>query len=254
MSLELEASKPVERVSDTPGEIASQVATVLVVDDDPHIREVVSFALRKEGYTTQEAGDGKQALRVFEAQPPDLIVLDIMMPELDGTELCRQVRKVSSVPIVFLTSKDEEIDRIVGLEIGADDYVSKPFSPRELVARVKAVLRRFGPDANPAADGSAPTRLEHGRLKVDLETHQAHWGELELDLTVTEFGILRTLIERPGRVYSRDQLMDRAYPGRRVVSDRTIDSHVRRLRAKLRAAGIDPVQTVHGVGYRLGPL
>jgi two-component system OmpR family response regulator len=225
------------------------VQTILVADDDPHIREVIVYALGRAGFRTIEAADGRQALACFEAEHPDLIVLDILMPELDGTEVCRDIRRRSSVPILFLSSKDEEVERVVGLEIGADDYVTKPFSPRELVARVRAVLRR----SSTSSQASPPPRreLRHGELRLDLEQHRCWWGERELELTATELGILRTLLGHPGKVYSRNELMDGAYREETNVSDRTIDSHVRRVRAKLRAVGGDPVETVHGVGYRI---
>ncbi|MEC9365128.1 MAG: response regulator transcription factor [Sinimarinibacterium flocculans] len=222
---------------------------ILVVDDDANIREVVCFALAKAGYATTTAADGEQALARFVAERPDLVVLDILMPELDGTEVCRRLRadpRNAGVPIIFLSSKDDEIDRILGLELGGDDYMAKPFSPRELVARVRARLRR------PAAD-AAPALLQHGRLRLDPEQYKAWWDERELVLTLTEFGILRTLITRPGRVCTRDHLMNEAYALHRIVSDRTIDSHLRRVRAKLGEIGADPIETVHGVGYKLGP-
>jgi two-component system OmpR family response regulator len=226
---------------------------VLVVDDDRHIRDVVAFALRKEGIVVAEAGDGAAALAAVEREQPDLVVLDILMPEMDGTDVCRRLRLNSSIPIIFLSSKDDEVDRIVGLELGGDDYVTKPFSPRELVARVKAVLRRRdGPSAAPPEADPKPHRtLRHGALVLDLDAHVATWDGKVVDLTATEFAMLRTLAERPGTVYSRDSLMERGYVDRRYVSDRTIDSHVRRIRAKLAAAGGAPIETVHGVGYKL---
>ena len=220
---------------------------ILIVDDDPHIREVLRFALAREGFTVDEAENGAQALERFEQAPPDLVVLDVLMPELDGTEVCRRLRQRHTTPIVFLTSRDDEVDRILGLELGGDDYVTKPFSVRELVARVRAILRR---GRVPSGGGDQP--LVHGRLRLDPERFQGWWDGRELVLTVTEFGILRTLLRRPGKVFSRDELMSAAYDFHNVVSDRTIDSHVRRLRAKLAAAGGDPIETVHGVGYKLG--
>jgi two-component system OmpR family response regulator len=231
---------------------------VLIVDDDPHIREVVRFALQKAGYHTVEAADGRAALARFTETRPDLVVLDILMPELDGTEVCRQIRAQSRVPIVFLSSRDEEVDRIVGLELGGDDYLTKPFSPRELVARVRAVLRRTVPpppgEEPGAGEASRPTgQVTHGQLTLDLDRFVARWGEAEVVLTVTEFGLLRTLMRYPGKVYSRDELMAHAYEGLHVVTDRTIDSHVRRVRRKFAQAGAaDLIETVHGVGYRLG--
>ncbi|HUS24816.1 MAG TPA: response regulator transcription factor [Candidatus Binatia bacterium] len=223
---------------------------ILVVDDDANIREVVCFALQKAGYATVTAENGQQALQRCAAEHPDLVVLDILMPELDGTEVCRRLRadpRQRQVPIIFLSSKDDEVDRIVGLELGGDDYVGKPFSPRELVARVKARLR-------PAAGGEAPAkRLQHGRLGLDPEQYKAFWDEREIVLTLTEFGILRTLLDRPGKVCTRDHLMNQAYELHKIVSDRTIDSHVRRVRSKFTALGADPIETVHGIGYKLGP-
>lgn len=224
---------------------------ILVVDDDPGIRDVVCFALQKAGYVTAVAADGAQALARFASDRPALVVLDILMPELDGVEVCRRLRadpQGRATPIIFLSSKDDEIDRIVGLEVGGDDYVAKPFSPRELVARVRAILRRIS--APP--DRAAPP-LKHGRLSLDAEAYKAYWDGREIVLTLTEFGILRTLLRRPGRVCTRDALMNEAYELHRIVSDRTIDSHVRRVRAKLAALGADPIETVHGVGYQLGP-
>lgn len=224
--------------------------TILIVDDDAHIRDVIDFALQKAGFATVNAENGEQALARFQTHPPDLVVLDIVMPELDGTEVCKALRRFSSVPIVFLSSRDDEVDRILGLELGGDDYVTKPFSPRELVARIKAILRRGKVDAPEATAGH---RLEHGRLRLDLDRYTAFWQEQEVVLTLTEFGILRTLLTHPGRVCSREQLMDGSYQDYRVVSDRTIDSHVRRVRAKFKALGADPIDTLHGIGYRLGP-
>lgn len=224
---------------------------ILVVDDDSSIREVVCFALRKAGFATLTAENGLQAIERFETERPDLIVLDILMPELEGTEVCRRIRaseRGRTTPIIFLSSRDDEVDRIVGLELGGDDYLSKPFSPRELVARVRAILRRAQstPEATPAP------RLRHGRLALDAEQYKAFWDEQELVLTLTEFGILRTLLTRPGKVCRREHLMDQAYELHKIVSDRTIDSHVRRVRAKFAALGADPIETVHGIGYKLG--
>ncbi|MFZ5480867.1 MAG: response regulator transcription factor [Myxococcota bacterium] len=219
---------------------------ILVVDDDPHLREVVRYALARQGYAVSEAADGVAALRAQAASPADLVVLDIVMPEMDGIETCRQLRAKSRVPIVFLSSRDEELDRVLGLELGADDYVTKPFSTRELVARVKAVLRRATPDPAPAS----PV-LSAGTVRLDLEAHRAYVGEAEIELTVTEFAILRVLVQRPGRAFTRDDLVNHAYGEHHHISERTLDSHIRRIRQKLRDEGIDPVETVHGLGYRL---
>jgi two-component system, OmpR family, response regulator len=223
------------------------MAKILLIDDDSGIRDVVRFALVREGFAVIEAEDGAQGLALAERETPDLIVLDIMMPELDGTEVCRRLRRTSRVPIIFLSSRDEEIDRVLGLELGGDDYVSKPFSPRELVARVKAVLRRMSTE-KPRPENA---ELRHGKLRLDLEGFRAFWGEDEVVLTVTEFALLRTLTERPGKVFSRDALMDGTYALDHYVSDRTVDSHIRRVRAKFQAIGGVPVETMHGLGYRL---
>jgi two-component system OmpR family response regulator len=232
----------------------SRTQLILIVDDDPSIRSVVRFAFEKAGFRTAEAADGRQGVQRFQEVQPDLVVLDILMPELDGTDVCRAIRARSSVPVVFLSSRDDEIDRIVGLEMGGDDYLTKPFSPRELVARVRAVLRRVSPPepAVTPASSPAPRVMQHGRLRVDLDRFQAYWGERELVLTVTELGIVRTLMGFPGKVFTRDELMDGAYAYDNVVSDRTIDSHVRRVRRKFAEAGGDPIETVHGLGYKLG--
>jgi two-component system OmpR family response regulator len=230
----------------------SSKQTILVVDDDAHIREVIRFALEKAGFRVVEAADGHAALERFEEASPALLVLDILMPELDGTEVCRRLRAQSRVPIVFLSSMDEEVDRIVGLELGGDDYVTKPFSPRELVARVRAVLRRTAPaEAGESAPEREARSVTHGKLKLDLDRYQAYWGEQELVLTVTEFGLLKTLLGYPGKVYTRDELMDGAYREDNIVTDRTIDSHVRRVRRKFAELGADPIETVHGVGYKI---
>ena len=227
--------------------------TILVVDDDPHIREVICFALKREGFATVEAENGEQALARFQETRPDLVVLDIVMPELDGTEVCKALRRVSVVPIVFLSSRDDEVDRILGLELGGDDYVTKPFSPRELTARVRAILRRAKSEVSPDPKASDGRWIEHGRLRLNLDRYTAWWQDQEVVLTLTEFGILRTLLSHPGKVFNRDQLMDGSYQDYRVVSDRTIDSHVRRVRAKFKALRADPIETLHGIGYRLGP-
>jgi two-component system, OmpR family, response regulator len=230
---------------------------ILIADDDPHIREVVRFALEKAGFATAQAADGRETIEQYRSVRPDLVVLDIVMPEMDGTEVCRQIRMQSVTPIIFLTSRDEEVDRIVGLELGGDDYVTKPFSPRELVARVKAVLRRaenMQPVEDQAETGPSPDKtLRHGNLELDLDRFEAQWDGKPVVLTITEFGIIRTLLSYPGKVFTRDELISAAYTYDNFVTDRTIDSHVRRVRRKFATVGADPVETVHGVGYRLGP-
>jgi two-component system OmpR family response regulator len=225
-------------------------AAVLVVDDDPHLREVVRFALAQAGFVVTEAADGNQALTAIERAVPDLIVLDVMMPGMDGLEVCKQVRKSHAVPIVFLSSRDDEVDRILGLELGGDDYLSKPFSPRELVARVKAVLRR---GRTPVSSSDAPQSLQRGRLKLDLEQWRAFWDEREVTLTVTEFNLLAALLRAPSKAFTREELVTRAYEDA-VVSDRTVDSHIRRIRQKFSAVGGEVIETVHGLGYRLGDV
>ncbi|MBW2263167.1 MAG: response regulator transcription factor [Deltaproteobacteria bacterium] len=223
------------------------MANILIADDDGHIREVVRYALEKAGYRVLEAADGAEALGVIEDKAVDLVVLDIIMPGEDGLQVCRQVAAKGDVPVIFLTSRDEEVDRVLGLELGADDYVTKPFSPRELVARVGAVLRR----TSRTRDGDDSV-LSLGRLELDVERHRCRWDGSEVDLTVTEFAVLRTLLAMPGKVYTRVELVDRAYGHDHHVTERTIDSHIRRIRKKLGDAGADdPIETVHGLGYRM---
>ncbi len=220
-------------------------ADILLVDDDPSLREVVRYALTRAGFNVREAADGVAALAAFNATPPDMIVLDILMPEMDGMEVCRQIRRKSQVPILFLSSRGEELDRVLGLELGGDDYVTKPFSPRELVSRVKAVLRRTKPVE------TAPSEvISAGGVKLDRSAYRVWALDAEVALTVTEFRILEVLIRRPGRVFPRSELVELAYPGPHHVSDRTLDSHIRRIRQKLREAGSDRIETVHGLGFR----
>ncbi len=221
---------------------------ILVADDDGHIREVVRFALQQGGYEVVEARDGREACDRLAAGGVDLVVLDIVMPEADGLEVCRRIRRTGNLPIIFLSSRDDELDRVLGLELGADDYLSKPFSPRELLARVRAVLRRL---REPPAAAPAPEVLRRGPLEMDLGRHRCAWGGREVVLTVTEFALLRALLGAPGRVFSRDDLVDKAWGPGHSITDRTIDSHVRRIRQKLSAAGADPIETVYGIGYRL---
>ena len=223
---------------------------ILIADDDGHIREVVRYALEKAGHKVVEAADGDEALIQVEREEPDLVILDIIMPGPDGLEVCRRIRSSASLPIVFLTSRDEEIDRVLGLELGADDYVIKPFSPRELTARVKAVLRRTQAAAAPA-EASAKV-LTLGALIMDLDRHRCTWDGTAVELSVTEFALLAALMGMPDKVYTRDELVERAYGVGHAITDRTIDSHVRRIRKKLADAGAaDPIETVYGLGYRL---
>jgi two-component system, OmpR family, response regulator len=223
---------------------------ILIVDDDAHIREVVQFALEKAGLETIEAGDGQRALELFSRSKPELVILDITMPELDGLAVCREIRKTSDVPILFLSSRADEVDRVVGLEIGGDDYVTKPFSPRELVARVQVILKRARVKSPATTDVK---ELSHGFVRLDVQGHTAFWKDKKIQLTPTEFAILRTLLRHPERVLSREQLMDASYDNDISVSDRTIDSHIRRVRGKYLEGGCQEIiETVHGVGYKLG--
>ncbi|KFL32911.1 chemotaxis protein CheY [Devosia riboflavina] len=223
---------------------------ILVVDDEPHIRDVITFALERAGMAVSIARDGSEALIAWRRTSPDLIVLDIGMPELDGLDVCRQIRKTSDVPILFLSARDEEVDRIIGLEIGGDDYVSKPFSPRELVARVKTILKRTSGPSTQASD-----QMVRGPLRLDRSAHSVIWKGTPIVLTALEFEVLSALLGRPEMVFSREQLMTTAYGGDIHVSERTIDSHIRNLRAKFAAAGCGAaVTTVHGVGFKLGSM
>ena len=225
-------------------------STILIVDDDPHIRQLHVFAFGKAGLGTIEAADGEAALAEVERHAPDLVILDINMPRMDGLEVCRRLRAHNDVPIFFLSSRDDEIDRVLGIELGGDDYVVKPFSPREVVARSMAILRRTS--ARPPAAEAIGT-IRHGRLALDTESWSAHWGTEEVSLTVTEFTILRTLLAMPSRIFSRDQIIDRFRGPGFALTDRTVDSHVRNLRRKFAdVGGMDIIETRPGIGYRLG--
>jgi len=223
---------------------------ILIVDDDPHIRQVLSFALAKAGMQTDEAIDGESALGAIAARRPDLVVLDINMPKMTGLDVCRQLRASDDLPILFLSSRDDEIDRVLGLELGGDDYVVKPFSPREVVARVTAILKRGVPRREEA---DAPRPVNHERLRLDPVSWEARWDEAPVPVTVTEFQLLMLLAAAPGRVFTRDAIIDRLHGPGFAVTDRTIDSHIRNLRAKFAAAGgSDLIETRAGVGYRIG--
>ncbi|MEL7428557.1 MAG: response regulator transcription factor [Pseudomonadota bacterium] len=225
---------------------------VLIADDDPHIVDVISFALEKAGMAFTVAKNGQEALDRFSPEKHDFIVLDIGMPELDGLEVCREIRKKSDVPILFLSARDEEIDRILGLEIGGDDYVTKPFSPRELVARIGVILKRTAKAA--PETGGDDDELSKGLLRMDRAHRSASFNNQPLSMTAIEFNILSALLARPRMAFTREQLLDTAWPANIHVSDRTIDSHVRNLRAKLASVGCrNAVETVHGIGFRLGP-
>ncbi|MBX2812926.1 MAG: response regulator transcription factor [Myxococcales bacterium] len=223
-------------------------ANILITDDDGHIREVVRFALEGAGYDVTEAATGAQALEFMTHQPFDLVVLDIVMPGMDGLEVCQNIRKSYDTPIIFLSSKDEELDTILGLELGADDYMAKPFSPRELVTRIKVVLRRCrGHPPEPMPEAT----VSYGPLRLDTARHTCTVQEALVILTVTEFALLVVLARSPGRVFTRQQLVDAAYGPGHSVSDRTIDSHIRRIRKKLELHDIDAVETVYGLGYKM---
>jgi len=224
---------------------------ILIIDDDPQIRNVLRIALQQAGMDTTEAGDGAEGLRKAQSGRFDLIVLDIGMPAMDGLEVCRTLRLTDMTPILFLTARDDEIDRILGLELGGDDYVTKPFSPRELVARIKVILRRAG-GGGPVS--SSRTALQHGVLEIDPARHLCRINGAAIALTAREMDILSHLMAHPDRVTPRPALTDAVYGAHIHVSDRTVDSHLRNLRAKLAEAGCaDALETVHGVGVRMGP-
>ncbi len=227
--------------------------TIALVDDDRNILTSVSIALEAEGYRIQTYTDGAAALDGLAADPPDVAIFDIKMPRMDGMELLRRLRQKSDLPVIFLTSKDEEIDELFGLKMGADDFIRKPFSQRLLVERVRAVLRRSAPrDQAAPREPDASRVLERGLLKMDPERHTSTWRNEPVTLTVTEFLILQALAMRPGVVKSRNALMDAAYDDQIYVDDRTIDSHIKRLRKKFKAVddNFDMIETLYGVGYR----
>ncbi|HSH43118.1 MAG TPA: response regulator [Arenicellales bacterium] len=218
---------------------------ILIVEDEPQLAELLADYLRAADFEPSVLHDGREVVPWVRSHTPDLILLDIMLPGEDGMSVCRELRRFSDVPIVMVTARVEEIDRLLGLELGADDYICKPFSPREVVARVKAILRRSGPAA----------RQTPG-LQIDRQAYRASIDGRELDLTPVEFRLLATLAEHPGRVFSRSQLMDQLYQDNRVVTDRTVDTHVKNLRRKMAAVRPDEelIRSVYGVGYRLEAL
>ena len=229
------------------------MATIALVDDDKNILESVTMLLEQEGYHVRAYSDGAAALGALMATPPDLAILDIKMPRMDGLELLRRLRQHADLPVIFLTSKDEEIDELMGLNAGADDYIRKPFSQRLLLERVKAVLRRGETHKTPIQPGEAQKEaLVRGKLALDPQRHECTWDGKPVRLTVTEFLILQCLAQRPGFVKSRDNLMDAAYDDQVYVDDRTIDSHIKRLRKKFKAVAddFDAIETLYGVGYR----
>ncbi len=228
--------------------------TIALVDDDRNILTSVSIALQSEGFSVRVYSDGEAALKALLDNPPDLAVLDIKMPRMDGMELLRRLREKSSIPTIFLTSKDDELDEALGLAMGADDYITKPFSQRLLIARIRAILRRT--EARAEIEGQPDTppaeKIVRGRLEMDPARHRVQWNGQDVTLTVTEFLILEALAQRPGFVKSRDQLMDTAYQDDVYVDDRTIDSHIKRLRRKFRQVDgeFKAIETLYGVGYR----
>ena len=229
-------------------------ATIALVDDDRNILTSVSIALQADGFATRVYSDGEAALKALIDNPPDLAVLDIKMPKMDGLELLRRLREKSQVPVIFLTSKDDELDEALGLAMGADDYIAKPFSQRLLIARIRAILRRAEAPAAALGAGEDPPQpvLVRGRLSMDPARHRVTWDGGVVTLTVTEFLILETLAQRPGIVKTRNQLMDAAYQDDIYVDDRTIDSHIKRIRRKFRQVDneFDAIETLYGAGYR----
>jgi two-component system response regulator ChvI len=229
------------------------MAKITLVDDDENIVTSVSLALESHGHVVKSYYDGAAGLAALENDPPDLAILDVKMPRLDGMEVLRRLRQTSNLPVIILTSKDEEIDEILGFNLGADDYIHKPFSQRLLIERVKAILRRTNEDLDQAPATAGSSRLiKRGRLSLDTARHDCHWDGHAVKLTVTEFLLLQALAQRPGFVKSRDNLMDAAYEDQVYVDDRTIDSHIKRMRRKFRQVDdqFDAIETLYGVGYR----
>jgi two-component system response regulator ChvI len=234
------------------------MAKITLVDDDENIVASVSLALESHGHAVKAYYDGAAGLAALESDPPDLAILDVKMPRMDGMEVLRRLRQSSELPVIILTSKDEEIDEILGFNLGADDYIHKPFSQRLLIERVKAVLRRAGTEddedgaGGAGAQGGGSKAIKRGRLTLDPARHDCLWDGRPVRLTVTEFLLLQSLAQRPGFVKSRDNLMDAAYDDQVYVDDRTIDSHVKRMRKKFRQVDpeFDAIETLYGVGYR----
>ncbi|QDZ07570.1 response regulator transcription factor [Sphingomonas panacisoli] len=228
-------------------------ATIALVDDDRNILTSVSIALQAEGFLTRVYSDGETALKALIDNPPDLAIFDVKMPRMDGLELLRRLREKSHIPVIFLTSKDDELDEALGLAMGADDYIAKPFSQRLLIARIRAILRRTDvAQAGAGEEAVAETLIERGRLQMDPARHKVTWSGDNVTLTVTEFLILEALAQRPGVVKTRNQLMDAAYQDDIYVDDRTIDSHIKRVRRKFREVDgdFDAIETLYGAGYR----
>jgi len=231
------------------------MARITLVDDDENIVTSVSLALESQGHSVKAYYDGASGLAALENDPPDLAILDVKMPRMDGMEVLRRLRRTSDLPVIILTSKDDEIDELLGFNLGADDYMHKPFSQRLLIERVKAVLRRASGGADESGDEpeeSATRALRRGRLTLDPARHDCLWNDRPVKLTVTEFLLIQALAQRPGFVKSRDNLMDAAYDDQVYVDDRTIDSHIKRMRRKFREVDpqFDAIETLYGVGYR----
>ena len=226
---------------------SSQAQVVLIVEDEPSIASFVSLYLKNAGYAVKAVATGSDALAQVESEQPALVVLDLMLPDIDGIEVCRRIRQRRDIPILMLTARDEDVDKIIGLEVGADDYMTKPFNPRELVARVKSILRR----STPARATSASAEIRHGDLHVDSGRREAHVGETEIQLAPKEFDLLWELLDHRGIVLTRDQLLERVWGYTFAGDTRTVDVHVRQLRRKLGDAS--PIVTVWGVGYKVSP-
>ncbi|MDZ7922833.1 MAG: response regulator [Marinagarivorans sp.] len=226
-------------------------ATVLLVEDEAVLAESLTVYLQRDNYLVHWVADGANVIERFKQTKPDLVLLDLMLPNVDGLTLCREIRKLSDAPIIMLTARVDEIDRLIGLEIGADDYICKPYSPREVVARVRAVLRRYLISVGAGAQAVVPD-VRQSQLVIDEKSMDAFWGNHALQLTTVEFRLLQTMAIEPRRVFSRDQLMDRIYPDHRVVSDRTIDAHITKLRRKFTDANCheEVIRAVYGAGYK----
>ena len=231
---------------------AAAPQTIALVDDDRNILASVSMTLEAEGFAVRTYTDGAEALRALSTTPVDLAVLDIKMPRMDGMELLEKLRRTSDLPVIFLTSKDDEVDELMGLRMGADDYIKKPFSQRLLIERIRTLLRREMSRGGPAGQAGGEAAVIRGDLMMDPTRHLCTWSEKPVELTVTEFLLLKALALRPGHVKSRDQLMDAAYGENIYVDDRTIDSHIKRLRKKFKVVDTDfnQIETLYGVGYR----
>ncbi|MGF1707128.1 response regulator [Enterovibrio baiacu] len=226
---------------------------ILIVEDEPKISQLIADYLVQSNYRITQLYDGSDVMQWVTANTPDLILMDLMLPVKDGMTLCKEIRATSNIPIIMVTARVEEIDRLLGLELGADDYICKPFSPREVVARVKTVLRRTQPTANNKAQTSGDLDSPQTVLTLDETKHDVCFHDTQITLTAIEFNLLHLLASEPGRIFSRQQLIDNIYQDHRVVSERTVDSHIKKLRKKLNVVrpGDDPVQSVYSVGYKL---